>query len=365
MTKYHSIREALRKQIERDYAPGRSFPSQADLAESYGVSLVTMRRALQGLVDEGLLIRSHGKRTIVAAPPLSGESGAGGGRRTILVLRIGASPSFDEEVILIQQRLCRLGYVCAVACLDLWDEASPPERQIAEILDGAAPAGVVCGGVAHEFDTVSGLLSEVTCPIVYAQPGRPVPASYVAVDMSVAAYEGARHLRHIGCRRIRYFGAPSKPGDWPWRRAAGLARYLEDFEPGVSMDEFVIHTGYTMESAHRVASREFDAGRVPDGILAGNDVLALGIMVAARERSIRIPDDLAVVGSDDIRDARTYAPPLTTVAQPRDQAAAELVRILHAALSEPAPPTRREVLLAPTLMVRDSTAPSLRPVATV
>ena len=365
MAKYHFIRDALRKQIDRDYAPGLPFPSQADLAEGYGVSLVTMRRALQGLVDEGLLIRSQGKRTIVAAPPPSVAPEVGGGRRTILVLRIGASPSFDEEVILVQQRLCRLGYVCAVACLDLWDEARPPARQMAEILDGVEPVGVVCGAVAHEFDVISSLLSEVACPIVYAQPYRPVPASYVTVDMSVAAYEGLRHLRHIGCREIRYFAPPSKAGDWPWDRAAGVARYLADFEPGLSMDEFVVPTGYTMESGHRVASREFDAGRVPDGVLAGNDVLALGIMMAARERNIRIPDDLAVVGGDDIRDARTFAPPLTTVAQPRDQSARELVRILHAALSEPAPPTRREVLLAPTLMARDSTAPSLRPVAAI
>ena len=94
----------------------------------------------------------------------------------------------------------------------------------------------------------------------------------------------------------------------------------------------------------------------PTAILAGNDLQALGVYQAARERRLHIPEDLSVVGFDDLPVARWVGPPLTTVRQPlieMAQTAAELVLDL----ARNVPPAQPRIELATELVVRESTAP--------
>ncbi|GAA3237555.1 hypothetical protein GCM10020256_57100 [Streptomyces thermocoprophilus] len=93
----------------------------------------------------------------------------------------------------------------------------------------------------------------------------------------------------------------------------------------------------------------------PTAIFAGSDLQALGVLEAARRKGLSVPEDLSVVGYDDVPAAQWSSPPLTTVHQPLRQMAEEAARMLLAP-QDPARPTRR-MELATKLVVRQSTAP--------
>jgi DNA-binding LacI/PurR family transcriptional regulator len=92
----------------------------------------------------------------------------------------------------------------------------------------------------------------------------------------------------------------------------------------------------------------------PTAIFAGNDFEAMGVYEAARRRGLRIPDDLSVVGFDDLPMSAWVAPPLTTVAQPLAEMAATALQML---LQSPPDVTGNRVELATSLVIRSSTAP--------
>jgi len=357
VAKYESIRDSLRDWISRTREPGEAIPGQADLAKRYGVSLMTARRAVSELVEDGLLVRSHGRRTVVASPHeprrRKGSTGA-----TILILNGGGVAVFEKLAVRLQKELAARGHTCALSDFDYFSPGRPgaAEEDIDRALRATRPDAIVCGQVSHMWDEISGAMAGVKCPVVYTQCYRPVPASFVTVNMGEAAYLGALHLRQAGCRRIRYYGPKDRPGDWSWHRYSGLRRYLAEYEPGLALEDFCVETGYFADPACKTALAEFAAGRVPDGILASNDFVAIGVMMAARERGIRIPDDLAVVGMDDISAAAASSPPLTTIAQPTDEVAREVTRILQAVLNGDT--SRHQVVVSPRLVVRGSTVPA-------
>ena len=111
-----------------------------------------------------------------------------------------------------------------------------------------------------------------------------------------------------------------------------------DFDSGSAVAGAVLATGAT-------------------GILAFNDLVAMGLLSALADRGVRVPDDVSVVGFDDIAFAELASPPLTTVRQPLARMAAEAVRLLLDADDHmPGPPPRVE--LATHLVVRGSTGPA-------
>ena len=99
-----------------------------------------------------------------------------------------------------------------------------------------------------------------------------------------------------------------------------------------------------------------DGPERPTGIFAGSDMQALGVLEAARERGIRVPEDLSVVGYDDIPLTRWLTPKLTTVHQPLRRMGEEAARLALRLSDAPSGSTPR-MDLATSLVVRDSTAP--------
>lgn len=111
---------------------------------------------------------------------------------------------------------------------------------------------------------------------------------------------------------------------------------------------------FDVEWGRRSAEELARFRRLPDAILCGNDEIALGLLRELRRHAIRVPDDVLVTGFDDIGFADLCDPPLTTVRQPREDLAAEGVRLLDSRTAARSAPARR-VALAPTLVAREST----------
>jgi LacI family repressor for deo operon, udp, cdd, tsx, nupC, and nupG len=113
---------------------------------------------------------------------------------------------------------------------------------------------------------------------------------------------------------------------------------------------------FSVDSGVVAGERLLGRKQPPTAIFCFNDEMAMGVIHTARRRKMRIPDDLSVVGVDDIRYARYTDPPLTTVAQPMRQMGEIAVRVLLDLLNGKASASQ-QVTLPHTLVVRASTAP--------
>jgi DNA-binding LacI/PurR family transcriptional regulator len=163
-----------------------------------------------------------------------------------------------------------------------------------------------------------------------------------------------RHLIELGHRRIAAIAGT--PGLWSSQarldgyRAAMLGA-------GLAVDEALVsHDTFSVDAGRRQAARLLSLAEPPTAIVAGNDEQAFGVLQALRDRGLRAPEDLSVVGFDDVI-AAWAAPPLTTVRQPLAAIAATAFRMLRAGTAAQA----HHVELATTLVVRESTAPPAAP----
>jgi LacI family transcriptional regulator len=164
----------------------------------------------------------------------------------------------------------------------------------------------------------------------------------------------AEHLLSLGHRRIAHAGGPHSV-DCSHARLAGYGSALR--KAGIELDEtLVTHCAFTYDAGRQVAADLLDRSDRPTAIFAASDEIALGVMEEARRRSIRIPQDLSIVGFDDTFLASRSAPPLTTVAQPLLEMGRVATRSLAQMINNDVVNTRH-IELATHLVVRDSTAP--------
>jgi len=180
---------------------------------------------------------------------------------------------------------------------------------------------------------------------------------WVAVDDRVGAQMAVQHLLQLGHRAIGYIGASSRPRS-NRQRLEGYRSALE--AASISFDEarVVMAPGIEASDEEDVAAGEASLPALlacgVTAIFCYNDMIAVGVQVACRERGIVIPRDLSVVGFDDIRMAGYVNPPLTTIRQPKVELGSRAAQLLLDLLD------RRPVqdhLLSPVLVHRSSTAP--------
>ncbi len=358
--KYEFAVNELRERIGASCKHGDLLPSESELAGTLSVSVGTVRKALDILVTDGLLEKRQGKRAIVRRL-LTDHEGARKRLGTLLLIWLDQRGFFQEEAIALQRQLFQAGFATAFCSMGTLANV-PSVEELKRVLETHLFDGLICGPLLGCYDKIAPAFADVTRPTVFIENRDPIPANFVTVDMGAGTYAATKHLHQIGCRTIRYYGSPEDKG--AWGRLPGIIRFVQECQPTVSLETFVVPAWGTVESGHETASREFAAGRVPDGILAHNDFCALGIMMAAREFGIRIPEDLALIGFDDVADALKAAPPLTTVRQPKEQIAREAITMLTEAISRPSSPFRQRVVLDPPLVFRDTTLGYARAIRT-
>lgn len=157
----------------------------------------------------------------------------------------------------------------------------------------------------------------------------------------------AEHLIARGSRRLAFLGNPSAPElaqRWKGVRAACRASGLEQ--------PLLLPVHLTIDEAYAMIAECLRGSSVPDGIVGASDVVAMAAIRALGERGLRVPDDVAVVGYDDVALAAHTAPPLTTIRQPIEQGATLMVDLLFRRL---AGEDAASVVLPPALVVRGTT----------
>jgi LacI family xylobiose transport system transcriptional regulator len=187
-------------------------------------------------------------------------------------------------------------------------------------------------------------------------PGDDVPA--VGATNWQGGLVATRHLLDLGHRRIAAITGPSRMM-CSRARVDGYRAALET--AGVPFDPALVREGSFHHEAGYTAGLELlRMAERPTAVFAGNDLQALGVYEAARELGLRIPDDLSVVGFDDLPLARWVGPPLTTVRQPLSEMGAAASRLV-VDLAHGRRPTSLRLDLATHLVERSSTcAPAPR-----
>jgi LacI family transcriptional regulator/LacI family xylobiose transport system transcriptional regulator len=208
---------------------------------------------------------------------------------------------------------------------------------------------------------LNGQLTARSVPFVTVDPeGEPAPGvpSVGATNWN-GGLAATRHLLELGHRRIGMIGGPADMM-CSLARIDGYRAALETAGAGVD-PELIKYGDFLVGSGHDQSHSLLDLPDPPTAIFAGSDLQAFGVFEAARQRGLRVPEDLSVVGFDDLPLASSAWPPLTTVRQPLQEMAALATRMVLAIGRGETPETRR-VELATDLIVRDSTAAPRRSV---
>lgn len=246
----------------------------------------------------------------------------------------------------------------------------PVKGSMLKAVNHAAVDGFVVIGLESE-DPVVSILRQRHVPFVMVDSE--VPADGIPC-VNIDDYAGARaammHAITQGHRRVAIVAFESGKEE-RWREYTGtLHRRLSGFLDalatiGLSLDEpgvQILECENSMEGGADALGRLWRASSRPSVVLAMSDIIALGVMEAAHKRGLAIPEDLSVIGYDDILQARLANPPLTTVHQPMvekgEQAAELLVKLLRGTAKGGESTNERRTL--PTrLVIRASVAPHL------
>ncbi|NAW66033.1 substrate-binding domain-containing protein [Photobacterium halotolerans] len=181
------------------------------------------------------------------------------------------------------------------------------------------------------------------------------PMSFASDKIQDNSYQGgylaARYLIDCGHREIGCITGPLMKHQAQFRYE-GFKRALNEAGLAVQYD-WIVESDFECEGGYSAFNKIFASGALPSAIFACNDMMAMGVINAAHEQGIRIPEDLSLIGYDDIHIAKFMTPSLTTIHQPKyrlGQAAVEtLLKRINKEITEP-----QVVRLEPTLVVRKS-----------
>lgn len=178
--------------------------------------------------------------------------------------------------------------------------------------------------------------------------------AHVAIDNVASATDVVRLLVGHGRRRLLFLGADGALRSTSTDRLAGFraATRFAGLRPEPALIRAV--PSWTREAGYRELLAVLDAGLEVDAVVAGNDLLALGVLAALHERGVSVPQQVAVVGWDDIPEAAWARPSLTSVAPDLD---ALIAAALDAALAAPAQQAGTETVIEHQLIRRGSTPP--------
>ncbi|TGN81168.1 LacI family transcriptional regulator [Streptomyces bauhiniae] len=324
----------------------------AEIAREAGVSAPTVSKVLNGRADVAAatrtrveeLLRTHGyrrRRAEVTRSPL------------IDLVFHELESAWAMEVIRGVENVARDAGLSVV----LSESAGrlTPGRTWADQVAGRRPHGVIL--VLSGLDAAQqALLTSRSVPFVVmdpaGDPGADVPS--VGATNWQGGLAATRHLIDLGHTRIGAIGGPSRM----MCARARLDGYRAALETaGLPADPALIREGdFHHESGHRLGLDLLGRPDRPTAVFAGNDLQALGLYEAARELGLRVPEDVSVVGFDDLPVARWVGPPLTTVRQPLTEMAEAAARLVLELGRGERERTATRLELATSLVVRSSTA---------
>ncbi|HLV05020.1 MAG TPA: LacI family DNA-binding transcriptional regulator [Actinomycetaceae bacterium] len=327
-------------------------PVMSDVAARAGVSHQTVSRVL----NSPDLVRPATRARVLRAieelgyrPNLSARALATKRSRLIgVVYPSGLLFGPSHTTMAIQDAARAAGYTTVSASTE--GATASPHDTLEFFLDLAVEGIVIVAPTTETAQAARRLAGSLPVVIIAAGLGAGTPAHVVAVDHQLGARLATEHLLARGHRDIVHIAGPENWFD-ARARIAGWRAALTD--AGLPVPD-VLPGGWDARTGYAVTRELVRRPSLPTAVFAANDLLALGAMRALHEAGLRIPEDVAVVGYDDVPGSDHYHPPLTTVRQPFAEVGHQAIEVLLAAIrwSEPG-----EVLSRPQLVVRRSSGP--------
>lgn len=235
----------------------------------------------------------------------------------------------------------------------LYEKSKNPQFDLTRLCRSGTVKGMIINGQSMQDEVVANLIDE-DFPIVllggsFSQ--REKMAS-VGVANEKGAFQATEHLIILGHTRIAMLLPGPDTIPFSADRFTGYKRALEVYS--IPYDEELIVNGGLMEDlAEKATEKLLDLPEPPTALFAGNDTQAFGAMTAARKKNLSVPDDLAVIGFDDMLAAHLSTPPLTTMHMPEYRLGAESARVLIRKILRPEIGPE-QVLIPAELVIRES-----------
>lgn len=269
----------------------------------------------------------------------------------VLVLDI-SNPFFIEAAAGVERRLRDEDCVMMLASSSFDPRR---ERRVLRTFESMSPRGILLTPADSTLAAAREIAGRGTAIVLLDQPGCPPGLSSVAVDDRAGARLALEHLIGLGHRHIAFLDGPSTVRQSRDREAGVRAAVAA--HPDARLRLTVVHCGaYDSRSGQKSLTWILENTRPrPTAVFCANDLIALGAYAALGRERLRIPEDVSVVGFDDISAAAQLGVPLTTVRQPMERLGHDAADLL---LGDGA--HVRHLSFAPKLVVRRSTAPPLQ-----
>jgi LacI family transcriptional regulator len=326
-----------------------------DIAREAGVSQPTVSRALRGdprvAAATAALVESTARRLgYVADARARSLSTRRTGTAAIVIADI-TNPFYAELLEALHQELTRTGYrsILLNERTDLRGAGGVGPLLRSRMVDGAIVA------TATLDEQTRRLLTDESAPIVQlVREVDGVPRDAVVCDNNGGAALAAELLVGLGHRRIGMIAGPDNASTTR-ERTAGFQAALK--RAGLSLDASLLRAGdYAHPTGYSACLELLDLHEPPTAIFCGNDVLALGALDAARRRGVSVPEELSIVGFDDISLAGWESFRLTTVRQPLAEMAHEAARMLVGRIESAGGDEQRRIVFPTELIQRATTA---------
>jgi LacI family transcriptional regulator len=338
-------------------------PTQNDVARAAGVSRGTVSYVVNGLADGKVAISPETQARVWAAVETLGyvpDAGAralrSGTTHTVgLIIPDLRNPHFWENADGVEQEARAAGYRILLSSMDL--SAQRGEDVFKDLSGRRIDALILSGSLIDQSAAAQTLLAQSLrrgmCIVEIHDHLGHHRVDCVVADYRAAAAEAMAHLLGLGHRRIGLIYGVAQPvlaldRLEPYREALQAA--------GLPVDPaLIVECGPTIEDGYAAARQLLARPDRPTALVAINDLLAMAALRAAGDGGLRVPDDLSLVGFDDILEARYLVPRLTTASKDAERLGREAMRLVLGRLQDPARP--RQVVQVPArFIVRESTA---------
>lgn len=350
---YLQIADEIRKDIASGKLKiGDRIGSHQELADRFEVSSITIRKARNVLMNEELLFARVGKGTYVAQKPDTMDYKQ---HRTIgFVLRDLDSPFFSRILFSVERSLSKKNFNLLISSTA--NRSENEEKQIEKLLRMGV-SGLVIASMTRKYKVTPAIrnLHSIGFPYAVVSYMADKDICYVGIDHEEGGYLATRHLLELGHRKIAYLNG-QKGSVLGEIRKNGYKKALHEFNVAFN-ENYVFHLQkrgewFDYQSGFAIGQQFCQLADRPGAIFAYNDLAALGFERAVLDGGLRVPEDVAIVGFDDIKRSRVAPVPLTTVHQPTKEIGKIAVKIVLDKIRGRS--VRKLPHLKPTLVIRES-----------
>ncbi len=360
---YEQVIQDLRRKIDEGiFKPGDQIGTQQELAQQYSVSLITVKNAIAQLVAEGLLFSRRAKGTFVAEKKVRHVDGST--HKTIgLVLGDINHSYFSMIVRSIEERAYELGFNILLS--NSSGSIEKEENQI-EHFRKMGVDGLIIASLSGEYKAAKYMqrLHKENFPYIMISYIHDPEYWYVGSDNEFGGFIATEHLIKAGYTSIGYVHA-RRNNLLSEVRKNGYYRALMEYGLKFSSDSvFALDSEQRDIAAERYIigekfAKEFAAlENKPEALFFFEDMMAIGFIAASRDHGFSVPNDVAVVGYDDVVVSRYSSVPLTTIHRQVDTVGRMAVEIVQKRIDKIDIGNR--TILKPTLIIRESCGSKIR-----